>query len=91
MNFVLICCVQNVESCERMLGLEVGPARPSLLLNVFASRARARIARSGAARSWAGCSREDLGPSHFVTTAGQISRTLKTRARARSLYSELFE
>ena len=23
MNFVLICCVQNVESCERMLGLEV--------------------------------------------------------------------
>ena len=32
MNFVLICCVQNVESRERMLGLEVGPARPSLFL-----------------------------------------------------------
>ena len=47
--------VQNVGSCERMLGLEAG-------------------------------SREDLGPSHFVTTAGQISRTLKTRARAFPLF-----
>ena len=27
MNFVLICCVQNVESCERMLGLKVGVSK----------------------------------------------------------------
>ena len=29
-----------------------------------------------------GCSRESLGPSSFVTTAGQYSRTFKTCARA---------
>ena len=32
MNLFNVVAVQNVEACERMLGLEVGPARPSLFL-----------------------------------------------------------
>ena len=48
--------VQNVGSCERMLGLKVGPARPSPFLVEFSLRVRGELeahaaARFGAARS----------------------------------------
>ena len=47
--------VQNVGSRERMLGLEVGPARPSLFLVEFSLRVRVLEAHAaalfGAARS----------------------------------------
>ena len=49
MNFVLICCVQNVESCERMLGLEVGPARPSFLVGMFSLPLRVHVRETHAA------------------------------------------
>ena len=47
--------VQNVGSCERMLGLKVGPARPSPFLVEFSLRVRVLEAHAaalfGAARS----------------------------------------
>ena len=74
MNFVLICCVQNVESCERMLGLKVGPTRPHAAARLRAAQAELAAAEIASA------------PRVLVTTAGQISRTLKTRARAFPLF-----
>ena len=85
MNFVLICCVQNVESCERMLGLKVGPARPLFLLNFrFACACSKRTLPRFSEQREAELAAAEIAsaPRILVTTAGLISRTLKTCTRA---------
>ena len=96
MNLFNVVAVQNVEACERMLGLEVGPARPSLffvLVECFRFRFACACGRIPHAAALLRAAQAELAaaeiasaPRVLVTTAGQISRTLKTRARAFPLF-----